>query len=43
MIKNKILLEEFEIILRRGHAFIEEAFHEWAKRQQICPAYKKRI
>jgi hypothetical protein len=43
-----ISLEEFEddsniIILRCGHAFLEEAFHEWTKRQRICPACKQRI
>jgi hypothetical protein len=43
-----ISLEEFEensniVILRCGHAFLEEAFQEWTKRQQICPACKQRI
>ena len=43
-----ISLEEFEddsniVILRCGHAFLEESFHEWTKRQRICPACKQRI
>jgi hypothetical protein len=43
-----ISLEEFEddsniVILRCGHAYFEESFHEWAKRQRICPACKQRI
>ena len=43
-----ISLEEFKddsniVILRCGHAFLEESFHEWTKRQRICPACKQRI
>jgi hypothetical protein len=43
-----ISLEEFEddsniVILRCGHAFLEESFQEWARRQRICPACKQRI
>ena len=43
-----ISLEEFEndsniIILRCGHAFLEESLQEWTKRQRICPACKQRI
>jgi hypothetical protein len=43
-----ISLEEFKddsniVILRCGHAFIEESFHEWTKKQRICPACKQRI
>ena len=43
-----ISLEEFEddsniVILRCGHAFLEEALQEWAKRQRICPACKQKI
>jgi hypothetical protein len=40
-----ISLEEFKddsniVILCCGHAFLEEAFHEWTKRQRICPTCK---
>jgi hypothetical protein len=43
-----ISLEEFEddsniVILHCGHAFLEESFHEWTKRQRICPACKQKI
>jgi hypothetical protein len=43
-----ISLEEFKddsniVILRCGHAFLEESFHEWTKKQRICPACKQRI
>jgi hypothetical protein len=43
-----ISLEEFKddsniVILHCKHAFFEEAFHEWAKKQRICPTCKQRI
>ena len=43
-----ISLEEFEddsniVILRCGHAFLEDSLQEWTKRQRICPACKQRI
>jgi hypothetical protein len=43
-----ITLEEFEddsniVILRCGHAFLEESLQEWARRQRICPACKQKI
>jgi hypothetical protein len=40
-----ISLEEFcdesdIVVLPCGHAYMEESFHEWTKRQQICPTCK---
>jgi len=37
-----ISLEEFQedsdiVVLPCGHAYFEEAFHEWFSRQKICP------
>jgi hypothetical protein len=47
-VKCGISLEEFEddsniVILHCKHAFLEESLQEWARRQRICPACKKRI
>jgi hypothetical protein len=40
-----ISLEEFQddseiVVLPCGHAYLEEAFNEWTKRQRICPTCK---
>jgi hypothetical protein len=40
-----ISLEEFQedsdiVVLPCGHAYLEEAFHEWFSRQKICPTCK---
>ena len=43
-----ISMEEFQedsniVVLPCGHAYLEESFHEWTKRQWICPTCKQRI
>ena len=43
-----ISLEEFHddsdiVVLPCGHAFLEEAFHEWISRQPICSACKQKF
>ena len=40
-----ISLEEFQedsdiVVFPCGHAYMEESFHEWTKRQRICPTCK---
>jgi len=40
-----ISIEEFQedsdiVVLPCGHAYMEESFYEWTKRQQICPTCK---